>query len=138
MVTNLLVAAFLLFQIIMPASYYLSGGGDDERFSWRMFSAVRLQRCRVQVGELRADSPGVEQPVDLVQDVQVAWINLLKRNRHAVVERYLERRCTGMSREVTEVRLRRDCVKPDGSVLPTQRLSMDCKSGVISSPEAAP
>ena len=42
---------FLLFQFAMPLAYYFGDQAYDERFSWRMFSPVHLERCSIDVVE---------------------------------------------------------------------------------------
>src|SRR5690242_15394556 len=41
--SNVFIALFLAYQLAMPLRYYLGGRGYDERFSWRMFSTLRMQ-----------------------------------------------------------------------------------------------
>lgn len=119
-----LIALFLVYQVAMPLRYYLGGRGDDERFSWRMFSSVRLQRCKVHVREVEA---GKSREVDLSKAVQVAWIGMLERDRPQVVHRLLARRCQEPA--VEETRYERSCTDTDGSALPTLEQKLDCKSG---------
>jgi hypothetical protein len=131
---NLLIAAFLLFQIAMPLRYYLGGRGSDERFSWRMFSSVRMQRCDVQVYETTAE--GGEQQLKLARELQVAWIGMLERNRPQVVEKLLRRRCAAPG--VRSVRYARACKDTDGSELPSVHTTLDCARGVLETREGMP
>src|SRR3954447_372732 len=85
---NLAIAAFLMFQLVMPLRYYLGGGGSDERVSWRMFSSVRMQKCDVRVDETVR---GERRKVDLEATLQIAWVGMLERNRPAVVDKFLQR-----------------------------------------------
>lgn len=85
------VLAFVAFQIAMPLSYYLGEQREDERFAWRMFSVVRMTPCRGAAFEV--DQQGKRQAINLTGAVHVAWIALLQRNRHRVVERFMARRC---------------------------------------------
>jgi hypothetical protein len=121
--SNALIAAFLLFQVAMPLRYYLGGRGYDERFSWRMFSSVRMQRCDVRVRELAQD--GGESQVDLDRALQIAWIGMLERYRPQVVEQLLRTRCTSSVREVV---FERACRDTDGSQLPRLQVTLDCRS----------
>jgi len=129
-----LIAAFLLFQIAMPLRYYLGGRGHDERFSWRMFSSVRMQRCSVQVHESASD--GSERTLNLEQELQVAWIGMLERYRSGVVEELLRKRCANGG--AREVRYARSCKDPGGSELPQIRAKLDCARNVLSVEERAP
>jgi hypothetical protein len=129
-----LIAAFLLFQIAMPLRYYLGGRGYDERFSWRMFSSVRMQRCEVQVHETSAD--GSDRKLDLERELQVAWIGMLERYRAQVVEELLRKRCA--QPRTREVRYTRSCRDTDGSELPKIRATLDCARDVLAVREGAP
>src|SRR5262245_37769335 len=88
---NLFILAFLAYQVAMPLRYYLGDRGYDERFSWRMFSTLRLQKCQVHVSEATehaaAGGASAFQEVTVKRDVQAAWVNLLERVRMPVVEK---------------------------------------------------
>jgi hypothetical protein len=127
--SNLFIAAFLAFQILMPLRYYLGERGYDERFSWRMFSTIRMQQCEMQISESLAHSPSGQpefRDVRVRRDVQAAWVNLLERVRMPVVEKYLLRRCE--QQQARRVRYTRRCTNTDGSALPVQTLELDCTS----------
>lgn len=130
---NVFIAVFLLYMLAMPARYYLTGGGHDERFSWRMFSTIRLQSCKARVHDVLGER---EEPVKLDKLVQVAWIGMLERNRPLVVQRVLERRCA--EEGVTHARYALSCTAPDGTKLPDVRKELDCKSGVLSEKAPSP
>lgn len=122
---NWTIAAILAFQIAMPLSYYLSGRAYDERFSWRMFSTLRLRDCKVRVTEQRH---GVRaRNVDIERDVHVAWLRLLERMRSAVIDAYLERRCHVEG--VTRVDFVCNCKDTDGRALPPLERSLSCGEG---------
>jgi hypothetical protein len=124
--SNVFIAAFLAFQIAMPLRYYLGDRGYDERFSWRMFSTVRMQQCEMQISERGANGNPAFREVQVRHDIQAAWVNLLERVRMPVVEKYLERRCE--QQHASEVSYTRRCTDTDGSALPVQTLRMDCSS----------
>jgi hypothetical protein len=130
---NAAIAAFLLFQIAMPLRYYLRGGGTDERFSWRMFSSIRMQKCDMSV---RETADGQERKVDIDRAVQVAWVGMLERDRPAVVEKFLARRCA--IEGVSSVHYHRACQETNGSWSQPLDLVMDCKSGALASQKDAP
>lgn len=123
---NLFIAAFLAFQVAMPLRYYLGGRGYDERFSWRMFSSLRLQECDVRVEEI---SGGRARPVAVQRDVQVAWVKLLERVRMPVVEKYLARRCEGSA--VDEVSYTLRCTDTGGASLPARTLRLRCSDRAL-------
>jgi hypothetical protein len=122
------IALFLLYQVAMPLAYYLGGRGTDERFSWRMFSSVRMQKCSVKVKETAG---GEQRDVDLDREVQIAWIGMLERYRPAVVEKLLRRRCERA--EASEVRYVRSCVETDGSKAPELTVKVESEHGKLSS-----
>lgn len=124
--SNALIAAFLLLQLALPLRYYLGGGGYDERFSWRMFSTLRMQQCKVKVRETIGDDT---RAVDLQKALQIAWIGMLERYRRPVVDKLLARRCAAEG--AREVHYERRCVDTDGSALPTTHVRMDCASGKL-------
>lgn len=123
---NLTIAAILAFQIAMPLSYYLSDRLYDERFSWRMFSTLRLRDCKVEVKEhLISEGRSRTRRVNIERDVHVAWLRLLERMRSAVVDEYLARRC--QSPDVTSVDFTCHCNDTDGRPLPPMERSFTCK-----------
>lgn len=124
--SNVFIAVFLAFQIAMPLRYYLGDRGYDERFSWRMFSTVRLQQCEVKVAERSGSANETFRPVQVRRDIQAAWVALLERVRMPVVEKYLKRRCE--QQQVKEVSYTRQCTNTDGTPVPAQTLRMDCST----------
>ena len=125
---NVFIVAFLAYHVAMPLTYYLGDRGYDERFSWRMFSTLRLQQCKVQIAETQAADTKFRD-VSVKRDVQAAWVSLLERVRMPVVEKYLERRCE--LHDATQVRYTRRCTNTDGTPLPVQALLMDCAAGEL-------
>jgi hypothetical protein len=124
--SNLFIALFLAYQLLMPLRYYLGGRGYDERFSWRMFSTLRMQECKVHVEERAGDEP---RAVDLDKALQIAWIGMLERYRRPVVDKLLARRCA--QEGVSEVRYERSCIDTDGSALPKTTVVRACASGKL-------
>jgi hypothetical protein len=95
-------------QVAIPASYYLlRADREDERFAWRMFSALRLQRCQVQAYDL--DERGGAHSVALSRALHASWIGSLERGRERVVERFLTTRCERAG--VVAALLERRCVE---------------------------
>lgn len=123
---NALILVFLAYQIAMPLRYYLGGRGYDERFSWRMFSTLRMQKCRAQVIET---VEGVQSAVNLRKEIQVAWIGMLERYRRPVIDKLLARRCAAAG--ASQVVFTRSCTDTDGSALPDTTVSLECASGVL-------
>ena len=123
---NALILAFLAYQVAMPLRYYLNDLRYDERFSWRMFSTLRLQRCTAQVHET---VDGAERTLDLRKELQVAWIGMLERYRRPVVDKLLARRCA--KHEASSVSFTRRCTDTDGSQLPEITVSLNCGTGKL-------
>jgi hypothetical protein len=118
---NLFIMCVLALQIIVPLSYYVSDRAYDERFSWRMFSTLRLRDCQVQVLETAG---GARREVAVQRDVQLAWLRLLERMRSSVIDKYLARRCE--QPQVEEVEFIGICQNTDGQTLPTSTRTLRC------------
>jgi len=99
------IAVFVLVQLLLPLHSYL-GRRDphDERFSWRMFSPMRMTHCTPHVTIDGA-------PFSLPSEFHEAWIELAERGRFVVVEAMAAKLC----REHTgaEVELSLDCTYLD-------------------------
>jgi hypothetical protein len=124
---NAFIALFLAVQIGVPLHYYLSDRDYDERFSWRMFSTLRLRDCAVHVTETPRGAGGISREVAIERDIHVAWVRLLERMRTAVVDKYLHRRCELAA--IERVDYVRTCNDTDGSELTPVRRSLDCAHG---------
>lgn len=117
------VALWLLvaLQVAIPAAYYLRRDrSDDERFSWRMFSAVRLKHCSVSAFDGESDA----QPVTLSSAVHASWVRSMSRGRERVIERFLATRCA--MPDVRIAVLERRCKWPSGRPLPSEKYRFDC------------
>lgn len=117
-------------QIAIPASYYLrSSDLDDERFAWRMFSDVRVKRCRVRAFEV--GEQGRRSEIALGQTLHSSWVHSLERGRRAVMLRFLESRCAP---SITAAQLVRHCagVSRDEAV---ERYVYECGTRVLHGPE---
>lgn len=109
-------------QVAIPASYYLRKSDlDDERFAWRMFSAVRVKRCTVELFEV--GSAG-EHPVDLEKALHSSWRSALARGRTRVIQHFLAEHCERTAAERLE--FLRSCRDADGKELPSERRSWEC------------
>ena len=122
---------FLGLQLLIPATYYASPDPYDERFSWRMFSAVRVMRCQSEATETTAD--GTTRPIVLRQVIHQAWITNISRNRADVIRAFLERRCT--EENVASVRLVNACIDASGERLEPLVWERDCLARETSEPD---
>lgn len=131
---EILIAVFVAFQLIVPATYYLRDDPYDERFAWRMFSNIRLYQCRPTAFERREGA--AEAPVQLTRHVHQAWINTVARNRVDVIVAMLDKRCEEPDME--RVRLVNECHKTDGEELEPIEYALECRTGRLTVPEALP
>ncbi len=127
---RIFLGVFLFAQVLIPLRYYLGDDPYDERFSWRMFSAVRVHQCRVAAVET---TDGTPRPIDLNREIHRAWINTLRRNRDAVTQKFLQARCDGDG--VSEVVVTNNCVDPDGARVDPIIWRRDCSTGEVIEPE---
>lgn len=126
-VTSVALWMLVAIQVAIPASYYLwRSPGDDERFAWRMFSAVRLKRCTVTVYDSEA-AWNEERPITLAHAAHASWVRSMGRGRQRVIERFLATRCTSESGAAPM--LRRRCSWPSGRALPSETYRYDCANG---------
>lgn len=125
------VAGFVGLQILIPATYYAGSDRYDERFSWRMFSAVRVTQCRPAASETTEE--GGRRPIRLRRVIHQAWITNLARNREDVIRAFLERRCA--EEGVATVTLVNQCVNAEGQRIPPLLWERDCDAGETTAPE---
>ena len=127
---RILAGVWVAFLVLVPLRYYLLPGHDpyDERFAWRMFSAVRVQQCQTVVEETRFGEE--TRPINLQTSLPAPWISLLQRNRPAVIESFLNFRCES-SMQPTRVSVRSQCTDVSGNDLPAIRREITCESRAI-------
>jgi hypothetical protein len=127
-VVNLFVLCFLVFQIVVPMTYYLGAPTLDERFSWRMFSSVILQICEISSFETRMrNGKRVVIRTSLSPEYHQGWIRLLRRYNPQLVRAALRRQCERPGAVSTH--LMRQCQSPGGDTLPEDGVTRDCASG---------
>lgn len=126
-----IVLAVICLGVLIPLRYYLGDDPYDERFSWRMFSSIRVQACRSQ---LTVTSDEGESHVVRVQaDLHQAWLSAVERNRASVIEKLLERQCDAP--HIEQVTLTNQCQDAQRSAIAPLTWQRSCKSGLISRPE---
>lgn len=133
---SVIIALFIIWQILLPASYYLGADPDiyDERFSWRMFSSTIQQTCIFNVNEdiRSSDGNAVTKRVDLSRTIDQIWIDQVAKNVQPVIRKLLNRRCKN-NPMVSEVHFTRNCRTPGSfNPVPGDRISLDCDSGKYS------
>lgn len=127
-------ALWLAYHLLVPLRYYALPEHDvyDERFAWRMFSAVREQRCEVTIEQTVL---GQERRVNLTTMLPMPWIALVRRNRPAVQHAVLEHLCEGPLDPSAAV-ITSECTTLSGERAPTLRRAIDCTSGEITESRA--
>jgi hypothetical protein len=81
------ILAFLVTQLLLPLHYYvLRRDPHDERFAWRMFSPMRMAKCKAS---FVVDG----QPVALGSEFHEAWTGMVERGRMTVIEEMAHRLC---------------------------------------------
>jgi hypothetical protein len=120
--------AWVAVHLAVPLRYYSGSDRYDERFAWRMFSAIRVQRCDLEVRQTRDTRTT---PLALMQILPAPWVALLERNRTAVLERFLEWRCRD-DEGSTSVEIVNRCIAADGEPVPARIATIDCASSAIS------
>jgi hypothetical protein len=132
---SLAIAAYLAWQVVLPLRYYLAESRRDERFAWRIFSALAIApyRCDVRVQEFAAGER-TGRAVDLSRTLHDAWTAALRQGQDAVVDRFLHARCRSSSL-VEAVEFSRLCRREDGAPAPYMHVRLDCLSGAISAQE---
>lgn len=130
-IVNVFIALFLLWQTAVPLSYYLGEDRSDERFAWRMFSAVnRLHKtCIVSLGEWRPDgSLRALRPDEFVGSVPAGWMKFLHRDRVRVIERFLSWHCRA-NPSLQAVEMLRKCDASDGTGETLDSFKTTCLTG---------
>lgn len=129
--SNWVIALFLGVQLLLPLRYYLGDDTFDERFAWRMFSAIRVVQCRTHL--LETPDEGTPTTPSLGRILQTAWVTQLGRNRERVIRAVLERRCDEPS--MREVVLTNECIDATGTPMPALRWSQNCATGEVTEPQ---
>jgi hypothetical protein len=93
------ILAFLLLQLALPLHYYvLRDDVHDERWAWRMFSPMRMTKCRSTWTVDR-------QPVALGSQFHEAWLEMVERGRLVVIQEMAHRLCRKHPGKPVEVTL---------------------------------
>jgi hypothetical protein len=95
-----------------------------------MFSAVRVQKCRVAAFENQSGDDSAERPIELEVVLHSAWIHGLERGRTRVIERFLATRC--QNPEISEVELFRRCADVARIERGIERFHMRCAARELS------
>lgn len=92
----------LLAALILPPLYYYLASDDkrDERFAWRMFSPVRVEKCGTQI--FVGDQ---ERPTQLGASFHNAWVGVAQRGRKQVIRAMAQRLCDDNPGQAVRVRV---------------------------------
>lgn len=108
------ILAFIAAQLVIPLHYYLvRRDPHDERFAWRMFSPMRMTRCKPSFS---IDG----QPISLGSEFHEAWFEMAERGRMSVIEAMGKRLCSEHPGKAVIVKL--GCTyfdRPDATYGPT-------------------
>ena len=122
------LCVWTIIQLAIPLRYYLGDDLYDERFAWRMFSAVRVQECEIAVAETRDGREVALQPMTFLP---APWVGLLERSRPAVVRGFLDWRCEGLDASAADapdvVSVRSSCVDATGDPIPSVVRALTCE-----------
>ena len=95
------IVAFLMLQLVLPLHYYVANRDQhDERFAWRMFSPMRMTKCRAAWTKDGAAIP-------MMNEFHEAWNELVDRGRFRVIEAMGAELCTRYPR--AEIRVTLQC-----------------------------
>lgn len=95
------IVVFLALQLAIPLRYYVRHRDPrDERFAWRMFSAMRMAQCKPT---FKLDGA----PINPYTEFHEAWNELAERGRFTVIEAMGAELCKRHPN--AEVRVSLDC-----------------------------
>lgn len=122
------LALFLVFQTLAPLHYYLGEHPWDERFAWRMYSAVRVARCQLQSFETYG---GEREQTRISEHIHVAYASNIQRNRPRVAEAYLRWRCE-QDDDLQQAEIYNTCIDASGELIePRFERRIFCESAFI-------
>ncbi len=98
------IALFVTAQLLLPILYYTRKDPHDERFAWRMFSPMRMSRCKPV-----ATIDGA--PLNLFGEFHEAWMEIAQRGRFKVIEAMAAKLCSEHPK--SEIRISIDCTYID-------------------------
>jgi len=130
LIISVFICAYLIWQLSAPLTYYFASDEHDERFAWRMFSALgwTQQRCSVSVQEVTMNPLSGELPDQNLEEVLGSWVNMLKGKRSVVVEKFLGSRCK-INPWTVRVKMLRACPLPDGTIETLDSVELNCVTG---------
>ncbi len=128
--TNIAIAVFLVAQIGIPASYYLSDEPTTERFSWRMFSSSHHSKWNCMfIERVEHDGQLVERVVPIDTLVQAATCKKMREMELAIVFKFMRQWCQlpGVQSVTFEAHGKAPSGRPIGPV----RLTINRADGII-------
>lgn len=134
-IINLFIITFLIFQIILPASYYFGIRKNiyDERFSWRMFSSNKLQLCNIEIKEhlVNSDGKSTKRESEIKNKLDEIWLEILTHNVTEVAHKLLRKHCN-TNPWITEVSFKRRCRTASGKFFDPDKIILNCVSDTFS------
>ncbi|MEC9072450.1 MAG: hypothetical protein VX938_08735, partial [Myxococcota bacterium] len=119
------ITAFICLQLVIPVTYYAGDDPADERFSWRMFSMRRAERCQVSVKEhVQSQGQVTQRDLKLSSVIHEGWKSALSRRRTDVIHAFFRWRCS--EPDVTQVGLIRRCRDATGNPKEPDRILHRC------------
>lgn len=112
------IAAFVLFQFLVPLSYLGREDASDERFTWRRWTGSSAPTCQTNAWLERTD--GQREDLALGTQLPGPWVDYVQRDRRAVVYAFLRKQCEGDN--VQHVELINECEDARG----THEYSLRC------------
>ena len=121
------ITAFICLQMVVPATYYAGDNPSDERFSWRMFSMRRAERCQISVQE-HVGTPGqvTVRDLHLSSLIHEGWKSAISRRRTDVIQAFFRWRCEEAG--VIQIGVIRSCRDATGGAKEPDRLLHRCLS----------
>ncbi len=124
------IVAYLLWQLALPLLYYVGDDKLDERFAWRMFSALGIARkaCSIYTSVFPASHEQMHASQKKLLAMLGNWKPLLKKNPRGIADKILRTHCE-KSPWINEILFVRKCPQDWGPARLSGYLRLNCKTG---------